>query len=177
MEIWKEIPRTKGYYEASIFGRIRSIERIIHYSDGRIYKYKSKIRSKHLNSNGYECVTLHINGKNKNHRVHQIIAQTFLGLSNGQDVNHKNSDRTDNRLVNLEYCSRSANIKHGYINNPEMKKGENSGRAILTKKQVDWIRINYKAYDRKWGGVALSKKLGVSSSTVHSIISNINWSE
>jgi len=65
-------------------------------------------------------------------------------ISNGKDVNHKNSDRADNRLENLEYCTRSENVKHGYTANPSMRKGEKAGRAILTCKQVEWIRTTYK---------------------------------
>lgn len=60
-----------------------------------------------LAGNGYMTVNL---GANNSMYVHRLMAATFLGLKSGQDVDHINRDRTDNRIENLRVCSRSQNL-------------------------------------------------------------------
>lgn len=99
-EIWKPVMGYEGYYEVSNLGRVRS----------SIYGI---LKPQKINS-GYLMVGLRCNGKRKRHLVHRLVAQEFcqnsLGLS---QVNHKNEDKTDNRAVNLEWCTAKYNNNYG----------------------------------------------------------------
>ena len=67
------------------------------------------------NSHGYLTTRLRSDsGKVMGVKAHKLVAMTFIGAANGLDVNHKNAIKTDNRLENLEYCSRSQNMRHAH---------------------------------------------------------------
>lgn len=87
--------------------------------DGRVWTNKNarygflpywKQLSPGLNGYGYLTVALMLNGSRVTRKVHKLVALTFLGDSHGLDVNHVNGVRTDNRLTNLEYVTRSYNL-------------------------------------------------------------------
>lgn len=61
---------------------------------------------------GYHRVGLYYLGKTHNRYVHRIVAEAFIGPSNGREINHKNGDKTDNRVENLEWVTRSQNNQH-----------------------------------------------------------------
>ena len=89
--------------------------------DGKVYSKKRNFSSgirelkQDLSDHGYYRVVLRKNGKPKHMSVHRLVAETFL-LKHATDteVNHKNGIRTDNRVCNLEWCTRSQNIKHAF---------------------------------------------------------------
>lgn len=118
MEIWKTIP---GYelYEASNTGKIRSKGRIINrLRHGKICQdyIKPKLVSCFYRKGYLLC---HIwNGKEfVNRSSHRLILSTFVKCDDyNMDVNHKNGIKDDNRLENLEWCTRSENIKHAWDN-------------------------------------------------------------
>ncbi len=96
-EVWKDIP---GYpqYEASASGQIRS-------------KRTGRILSASPNNKGYLLTTLSLNQTAHRALVHRLIMLAFVGPSALQ-VNHKNGDKADNRLGNLEYISPADNVRH-----------------------------------------------------------------
>jgi len=100
-EEWRVIP---GYpnYEVSTLGNVRRITGGQGAVAGRLLKGK-------MSSLGYQLVHLH----KKNKPVHRLVMLAFVGPSD-LSVNHKNGIKTDNRLVNLEYCTHSQNQKHAY---------------------------------------------------------------
>ena len=114
-EVWKPIKDYEGKYEISNFGIVKSLER---WSGTKFYK-REKMLNLHTNKrNGYVYVWLNKNGAGKFIRVHKLVAETFLNNdSNYTDINHKDYNRTNNNVTNLEYCTRSYNIKHSYENN------------------------------------------------------------
>jgi hypothetical protein len=88
-------------------------------TDGRIYSVLSKIVLKPMkNENGYYYVTICKKGKKKrNYYVHQLIAMTYIPNPDKKKyVNHKNLNKTDNRIENLEWTTQSENVKHYYKN-------------------------------------------------------------
>jgi len=119
-EIWKDIPGFEGKYQASTIGRIRSLDRIITVNrNGNTYDSlkKGKILSiwtrEHYTSKGYFVKRVRI--KNKDWIVSNLIALTFIDNPlNKKEVNHIDSDPTNNNVNNLEWCSRSENIIHSY---------------------------------------------------------------
>ena len=114
MEIWKEV---KGYedYEVSNLGRVKSLARTIIYKDGRTRKCEEKILKLNLTGlkgSQYLAVNLCNNGKGKKARIHQLVAEAFLGHKpNGHKlvVDHINNVKTDNRLKNLQLITNRKN--------------------------------------------------------------------
>jgi hypothetical protein len=70
-----------------------------------------KILKPNPNSRGYVKLKMNIGKEKKAVSMHRLVAETFFGLSS-LEVNHKNKDRSDNRIENLEYCNRSYNVRH-----------------------------------------------------------------
>lgn len=110
MESWKAIPEWEGQYEASTFGNIRSLDRISPYSDGRIGHLKGVPLKQTESSPGYYRVSI---GRTKC-LVHRIIATTFITKPTEyrMTVNHKNGNKLDNRLENLEWATFEENNSH-----------------------------------------------------------------
>lgn len=95
-EFWKPIPSFPRW-DASNLGNIRNHKR------GNILK-------PHLDKDGYEIVSL---GNTNNLSVHRLVAETFLERTEGRNqVNHINAVKADNSIYNLEWCTRSENIRH-----------------------------------------------------------------
>ena len=108
MESWKDIPGFEGAYQVSNLGRVRSLDRRDRL--GRRFRGRVLILQKY--PNGYLHVAL---GRGPQHLVHRLVAGAFLqNASRLREVNHKNGNRADNRLENLEWVSSSDNKKHGY---------------------------------------------------------------
>ena len=113
----KPVPGYEGYYEVDNLGRVFSVDRIIRVNDnGRIYdKPVHGVLLKQTNhSQGYKTVALTKNGKTKQEYVHRIVASTFIpNPDNLPVVNHKDEDKTNNFVDNLEWCTVSYNNTYG----------------------------------------------------------------
>lgn len=83
-----------------------------------INRHTGRILRSSPDTSGYETVHLTENGRGYTKRVHRLVAEAFLEQPNDREyqVNHKNGDKTDNRLLNLEYVSPSDNMHHAYAN-------------------------------------------------------------
>lgn len=120
MEEWKAIKGYEGMYEVSSYGRVRSIDRYvstgIKHSEKRLVK--GQMLKPHLKKNGYLSVDLKApNKKQKTMSVHRLVAIAFIPLEDGKDVvNHKNLNKLDNRVTNLEWVSAEGNREHARIN-------------------------------------------------------------
>ena len=102
-------------------------------------------------SNGYWYTTIQIDKKMYNIRIHRMIAIYFVkGRTKEMDcVNHIDGNKLNNNLSNLEWISKSNNIKHAYANNLTSNKGENNPSAKLTVKDVNTMREDFKNFDGK----------------------------
>lgn len=103
-EIWKDIVGYEGIYKVSNLGRVKSYSR---YPHGKLL---SGVKSK----NGYYKVILCKNKQKITISIHRLVATTFLPNPNNlPQVNHKDEDKSNNSLDNLEWCSASYNHNYG----------------------------------------------------------------
>lgn len=128
IEIWKDIEGYEGLYQVSNLGRVKSMN----------YWNRNKEQCLKLQStkDGYYQVGLHKNHKKYHCRIHQLVAKAFLNNPLGYvEVNHKNEVKTDNRAVNLEWCSRKYNCNYG----SHIKK-------LIEKSRKTRVGFDYKVY-------------------------------
>lgn len=112
LEIWKDIPEYEGLYQCSSFGQVRSLDRY----DCRNRRINGIVMKQSKCSTGYIAISLWKNGVKKDFKAHQLVAMCFLGhKQRGLElvINHKNSNRVDNNLSNLEIVTNRYNCQHG----------------------------------------------------------------
>lgn len=119
MEEWKAVVGYEGYYEVSSYGRVRGVDRYVNtgilHSDIKLHK--GKMLKPNLKKNGYLSVDLCKGNKLKTVLVHRLVAVAFIEKPDGKDVvNHKNLDKTDNRVENLEWVTCRENTLHASAN-------------------------------------------------------------
>lgn len=144
----KDIPGYEGIYACDIHGNVYSLERIIMKSNGwsdkkSEWKLPFKKLSPATKKDGYLHVHLRKDGKGLLKLVHRLIAKTFLNC-NTEEVNHKDGNKINNYLENLELSSRSHNIKHAFRLGFKTHKGENHPRYFIDKALQDKVCIMLK---------------------------------
>lgn len=117
IEIWKPIKGYEGFYEVSNLGRVRSLDRVIEYSNGRRIFTKGKILKPILNYHGYLTVNLKRNSTIKVCQIHRLVMLNFVeNTFNLPMINHKDECKTNNHISNLEYCDCKYNSNYGSRN-------------------------------------------------------------
>lgn len=114
-EIWKDIKGYETLYQVSNLGRIKRLPRVVIRSDGRRRTFYESISKGHLNSDGYYITNLTKNGIMKHKLVHRLVAEAFLPNPNHYPViHHIDTNKANERVDNLMWCSYSFNTKHSY---------------------------------------------------------------
>ena len=147
-------------YEISNHGRLKSLPR--KGTAGGIIK-------QHFHHKGYLEVTL--GGKRLSRKIHSLVAIAFLGPRPlKHQVNHKDTDKANNRVTNLEWVTPSENIRHAYANDLINFHGVRNPSAKLTEQQVEAIRAA-KGTPHK----DIAQQFGVSVYTIRAILYNRIW--
>ena len=119
-EIWKDIEGYEGLYQVSNLGRVKSLK----YNKERILKIAN-------GTDGYKIVGLTYNSKRKTFKVHRLVAQAFIPNPNEYpQVNHKDEDKGNNKVDNLEWCDNKYNCNYG--NHIKNCTGHNKRKVICT---------------------------------------------
>lgn len=113
-EIWKPIERLEGYYEISNKGRIRSLDRMVSGCYGSTQLKKGQIMKPIKMPNGYLAQGFYFNGKHRQYYIHRLVAKAFIpNPENLPEINHKDENKENNCIENLEWCSHLYNIRYG----------------------------------------------------------------
>ena len=166
-ENWKDVVGYEGYYKVSDKGRVMTVAREFIKSNGRKCIVKEQILSQGV-VRGYKCVDLKVSGNRKTMRVHRLVAMAFIGEPNKEMVNHKDGNKTNNILSNLEWATRSENELHAY--NTGLKKStdlhksrtseSNKARRALSDETIRYIRSS------ELSQYKLADELGISRASV-----------
>ena len=129
MENWKPIKGYEGLYEVSDEGRVRSLDREITYSNGRMHIYKGKIMQLRIKKDGYVTIRLSKEGLDKQKLVHRLVYEAFNGtIPEGMQVNHIDEDKTNNRLDNLNLMTCKENNNFG-TRNERISQAKTNGKS------------------------------------------------
>lgn len=171
METWKPVIGFEKIYSVSNLGNIKSHDReSIKTYRGVItgtVKVKGKDIKKMTNACGYYCVDV----VKKNMLVHRLVALNFIPNPNNYKViNHKDGNKQNNNVNNLEWCTHKQNSIHASKHNLyNPRRGELNNMAKLTEKDVLDIRLS------KDTGVYLASKYNVDKSLISSIRLRKSW--
>lgn len=127
---------------------------------------------KPANDQGYlKTMLLRDDGKYKTWRVHQWIALTFHGPANGLTVNHKDTNKLNNRPDNLEYITALANVKHATAMGLQVSRpGSLNPYAKLNEEKVRIIRETAARCGRYYGRKELAIRFGVAECTIKEVV-------
>ena len=158
---WRPIPGYEDRYKCS--------------SDSQIYSLISNTTLKPgVGARGYLQVVLYKDGKRSTRGVHSIVSLVFLGKRpDGMHVNHKDCDKMNNNLENLEYVTPKRNVEHAIENGLRNTLGEKNQSSILSNEDIPAIRKMLS--DGKLTRKQIAEKYNVSIATIFNIASGRNW--
>lgn len=122
---------------------------------------------------------VYLNGKNQHiHRLEWIKHHGEIPAD--CIVHHKDQDKTNWNIENLELLKRADHVKKHQANLHSenfIKRGEESRHHVLSQADVDFIKSHYVKYDRRLGGRSLAKHFGVTDACISAIVNGKNWKE
>lgn len=115
-EIWKNVPGYEGLYQVSSNGRVKSLDRCVMVKNGYNGQTSRSLKGvilKPVLVRGYQAVTMHKNGNGRLMKIHRLVAEAFIpNPINKPQVNHKDGDKLNNCVKNLEWCTSLENQMH-----------------------------------------------------------------
>ena len=144
METWKDIQDYEGLYQISNFGRVKSL------------RSKGKFLNPLPSTSGYSKVQLYKNGKSRDSYIHILVATAFLPKSdNKQEVNHKDGNKRNNNVENLEWVTKSENQKHAIETNLRAASPMTGRTGKNNPNSKTILQYNMDgAFVREWTGIA-----------------------
>lgn len=161
-EIWKAVVGYEGKYEVSSLGRVRSVPRYIRNSVGSLTFVDGKILSAYKDKVGYMHVILSDSDyKIKRWTVHRLVAFAFLENPNNLPVvNHKDENKSNNCVENLEWCSQSYNLSY------------RDGQKKRRQQKIEMYDRVTGEYIKTFNSIAeASEEVGIGYSTISAVAS------
>lgn len=167
-ERWVSVKGFEFYYKVSDFGRVKSLR-------DRWKNYREKILSQNKMKIGYCQIFFHVNAVDTPILVHRLVAEHFCDNSNNMPlVNHKNSNKSDNRYGNLEWTDKRGNALHAIENGLQNDmKGENSVTAKL--KNEDVLKIRELASEKRLTYNEIANMFCICKNNVSAIVNRRRW--
>ncbi len=156
-EIWRSHPDIVGI-EVSTLGRVRVLDKVTS-SEKRTQFVKGHVLKPWDNGHGYMLVKISIAGKWATKSIHQLVAQTFISNpDNLTEVNHKNCNRSDNRVSNLEFCTHEYNMAY------KEKYGKVKSKPVLA------LNLSTFEVSRFQSQSEVGRVLGLQNSNINAVI-------
>jgi len=168
-ENWKDIAGYEGLYQVSDFGRVRCLSKRKNRTIG-----DNGIRSLNYANGNYPRITLS-SGKRKfrTFLVHRLVVEAFIGnIPNGMDVNHKDCNKKNNYVENLEIVTKQQNSIHAVKNGMLRVVGSDNPCAKLKESQIPEIRM---MIEQGKTNVSIGKLFGVSDKLISLIKNKRIW--
>lgn len=135
-EVWKDIPGYEGLYQVSNLGRVKSM--------GNDKSKKEKLLNSEKTIWGYLRVCLYKNNVSRHYSIHKLVASTFIhNPENLPCINHKDCNRTNNNVSNLEWCTQKYNVNYGDCLNKRINT-KNKNKTYGAQKPVVQISLDNK---------------------------------
>lgn len=159
-EIWREVVGYEKFYQVSNFGRVKSF-----------HQGKVRMMRPIKMSDGYCRVCFAVSKNKKSFPIHRLVASAFIpNPKNLPFINHKDGNKSNNFVENLEWVTEKENSQHAWKNGLCKKRyGAENPNAKFTEEQIKFIRENHKSHDENFGAVPLAKKFGVCADTISKI--------
>ena len=149
-EIWKDITGYEGYYMVSNMGNVKSLN----------YRHTGKegILKAGKDKDSYLQVNLWKDGKMKTYKVHQLVAQAFLSNPQGyKELNHRDEDKTNNCVENLEWCTSQYNKNYGTRNN---RVAEKLSKPVIAIDKITGLIVEFPSAHEA------ERKLGINNGNI-----------
>ena len=163
MEVWKSVVGFEEFFSVSSFGKVYG-------------KRAGKILKASNNHAGYPTISTRISRKCFTRFVHRWVAEAFVdNIDSKPFVNHKDGCKTNNTTNNLEWVTHQENIDHAVENNLRTYLYGEDRPHKLKRKDVQFIRDNFKDKCRTFGARALGRKFNVHHETIRRVIFGRSW--
>lgn len=155
-EIWKPIKGYEGSYEVSNYGRVKSVFTTITEKTGKVKSHKPRILRQHFSTTGYLNADLF----DKTFKVHRLVGEAFIPLNNAEQnfINHKDFNRLNNRVENLEWCTPKENVLHAVAHQ------RNKSYYYADKNEI------IELYKQGYTSIEIAKRLGITRAVVTNLV-------
>jgi hypothetical protein len=165
-ERWQAIEGTSSRYFISTFGRLLTMA----------WKGtdQTRVMKPALDARGYPRTMIIQNGRTGTVKLHRLVALAYLpNPLNLPQVNHKNGQKDDNRVENLEWMDGKQNVQHAFARTSRTMEGTKAPNSKLTEAQVLEIRAKY--VPRLYSSARLAKEYSMSVAAIKKILQRAHW--